>query len=674
MSVATLRYSSASLRDLCAYKVHYLLVGQHRRLMCNLSTTNISETDPPLPLLGPPEIYLTAPPVNPKLVTKKKPASASSAIKNAAVNDQQEPKTINFDDPFMNLMVSNYNTPFYSPKPPRPYRGYTENCSPTFLSSGNHCLDFFFHVVPDTPRHSVTRRLELAWQQDPLTALKLICNLRGVRGTGKGDREGFYSSALWLHQKHPKTLACNAPAIAEFGYFKDLPEILHRLLEGPDVRERVKKERERRRMLHGEQWYKCAKFPRIATEKQRIASGKKCVERYNSDPIFSFLHNQVTHLFAEALNIDMENVKTGKLRSISFAAKWCPSLYAEYDRSTLLCEGIARRLFPPDLPEYEGIEDAHYAYRVRDRLRKEVLVPLRQALKLPEIYMTANRWNELPYGRVPSIAMKNYEHLFFNHDKDRFEEYLDSVKSGKRKIAAGALLPHEIVKSLSYGDNQVAELQWQRIVDDLSAIGKLKNCLAISDVSGSMCGIPMEVSVALGMLVSELSEEPWKGKLITFSANPQLQLIEGTSLWAKVESVKRMYWDMNTDFQKVFDKILEVAKAGKLSEDQMIKRLFVFSDMEFDQASLNPWETDYEAICRKFKESGYTSVPEIVFWNLRESKATPVPSHQKGVSLVSGFSKNILKVFLENGGELNPEDTMQKAIAGEEYNKLVVID
>ncbi|KAL3511419.1 hypothetical protein ACH5RR_030820 [Cinchona calisaya] len=203
---------------------------------------------------------------------------------------------------------------------------------------------------------------------------------------------------------------------------------------------------------------------------------------------------------------------------------------------------------------------------------------------------------------------------------------------------------------------------WQRIVDDLSAIGKLRNCLAICDVSGSMDGIPLDVSVALGLLVSELSEEPWKGKLITFSTNPQLQLI------------KEIVFGPSTNFQKVFDKILEVAKAGNLSEDQMIKRLFVFSDMEFDQASINPWETDYEAICRKFKESGYASVPEIVFWNLRDSKATPVPSHQKGVALVSGFSKNILKVFLENGGELNPEDTMQKALAGEEYKTLVVVD
>nr|GEU33818.1 putative ribonuclease H-like domain-containing protein [Tanacetum cinerariifolium] len=41
------------------------------------------------------------------------------------------------------------------------------------------------------------------------------------------------------------------------------------------------------------------------------------------------------------------------------------------------------------------------------------------------------------------------------------------------------------------------------------------------------------------------------------------------------------------------------AVRNKLSEDQMVKTVFVCSDMEFDLASLRPWKTDYE----QFKES-----------------------------------------------------------------------
>jgi hypothetical protein len=175
--------------------------------------------------------------------------------------------------------------------------------------------------------------------------------------------------------------------------------------------------------------------------------------------------------------------------------------------------------------------------------------------------------------------------------------------------------------------------------------------------------------------VSELSDEPWKGKVITFSAKPHLHLIQGDDLKSKSEFSRKMDWGMNADLQKVFDCILEVAVNGNLKEDQMIKRIFVFSDMEFDQASANSWETDYQAITRKFIEKGYGSVvPQIVFWNLRDSKATPVPATQKGVALVSGFSKNLLTLFLDNEGDISPVEVMEAAIAGLEYQKLVVLD
>ncbi|XP_074564475.1 uncharacterized protein LOC141821009 [Curcuma longa] len=185
----------------------------------------------------------------------------------------------------------------------------------------------------------------------------------------------------------------------------------------------------------------------------------------------------------------------------------------------------------------------------------------------------------------------------------------------------------------------------------------------------------MEVCIALGLLVSELSEYPWKGRVITFSRTPQLHQIEGDSLTEKIAFMRTMDWGMNTDFQKVFDNILAVAVEGNLPPEAMVRRMFVFSDMEFDKASANPWETDYEAVCRKFREAGYgEAVPEVVFWNLRDSRSTPVPSSQKGVALVSGFSKNLLKMFLEGDGILTPLAVMETAIAGENYQKLMVFD
>lgn len=411
------------------------------------------------------------------------------------------------------------------------------------------------------------------------------------------------------------------------------------------------------------------------------------------------MHHQVSDLFAECLKSDLENFKSNEYKKITLAAKWCPSLDSSFDRSTLLCEAIARKVFPREsYPEYEGVEEAHYAYRVRDQLRKEVLVPLRKVLQLPEVYMGANQWGAIPYDRVASVAMKLYKEKFMKHDEERFKKYLEDVKAGKSKIAAGALLPHEIIASLKDGDSgEVGKLHWKRMVEDMLKQGKMKNCLAVCDVSGSMCGTPMEVCVALGLLLSELSGEPWKGKVITFNQAPQLHLIQGDDLSSKCEFIRRMEWGANTDFQKVFDLLLEVAVNGNLKPEHMIKRIFVFSDMEFDEASASScrypgswiwetdsgreesgkWETDYEVIQRKFEEKGYGDVvPQIVFWNLRHSRSTPVSGSQKGVALLSGFSKNLMKLFLDEDGEIDisPDGIMEEAISGELYQKLVVID
>ncbi|KAK0575134.1 hypothetical protein LWI29_034418 [Acer saccharum] len=84
-----------------------------------------------------------------------------------------------------------------------------------------------------------------------------------------------------------------------------------------------------------------------------------------------------------------------------------------------------------------------------------------------------------------------------------------------------------------------------------------------------------------------------------------------------------------------------------------------------------------QTIVRKYTEKGYgTAVPEIVFRNLRHSRATPVPGNQKGVALLSGFSKNLLKLFFDSEGDIDkdPEKVMEAAISGVEYQKLVVVD
>ncbi|KAM7277640.1 hypothetical protein ACFE04_004774 [Oxalis oulophora] len=224
--------------------------------------------------------------------------------------------------------------------------------------------------------------------------------------------------------------------------------------------------------------------------------------------------------------------------------------------ATLLYASIVRKLFPREsCPEYEGVEEEHYAYRRSS-------------------YIGVGKFDALPYNLVASLAMKTHKKTFFKYDQERFSQYLEDVKAGKAKITAGALLPHEIVNSLNdynvnYNPDNQCRVSVQRMVNDILEIGHLKNCSVVSDVSASVHGTPMEVSIALGVLVSELSEDPWKVKIVTFSKNPILNMICGTTQRKKTKFVENMEWGYNTDFQKVFNLILKVAVDGNLKPEQM---------------------------------------------------------------------------------------------------------
>ncbi|KAK1613459.1 hypothetical protein QYE76_037132 [Lolium multiflorum] len=123
-----------------------------------------------------------------------------------------------------------------------------------------------------------------------------------------------------------------------------------------------------------------------------------------------------------------------------------------------------------------------------------------------------------------------------------------------------------------------------------------------------------------------------------------------------------MDWNMNTDFQAVFDKLVQVAFAGNLPPERMVKKVFVFSDMDFDLASSRPWETDYKAITRNgfsknmlkiFLGGEEEAIPEEEEEE-EEEEATPFPGEEEAIPRKKAAIPSIL----------TPRDIMEKAISG----------
>ncbi|CAL2261444.1 unnamed protein product [Prunus armeniaca] len=309
---------------------------------------------------------------------------------------------------------------------------------------------------------------------------------------------------------------------------------------------------------------------------------------------------------------------------------------------TLLLESIARKFFPPE--EYHKLEldgdhgkgkrnKAKYADRVMvKRLKDEVLPSLKKAYSssladalLPhEITGYVHHWN---IGRAAELQWKSMVEDVYSK-QGKFKNWLlrpiwrsaGKISSSSSSLA-DALLLHEITGYVHHWNiGRAAELQWKSMVEDVySKQGKFKNWLAVCDVHPRFMDdeVSLEVSIALGLLLSELSEEPWKGKVIQFSREAQLHSIQGgDDLRYKYEFVRRTTCGVDLDFEKLFDLILQVAVNENLKLDQMIKKVLVLSHADFDSASVaqTSWEIDYQAIQSKYKEKGYGDVvPHMVF-------------------------------------------------------------
>ncbi|GAU94118.1 hypothetical protein RvY_05947 [Ramazzottius varieornatus] len=99
-------------------------------------------------------------------------------------------------------------------------RTLTENAAGAFVTTGDHCLNLFATVVRSTSVSTLLQDFVGAWNEDPNKAVKLLYNLREIRG-GKGEKKLpltlMYALSCWK----PMTYLANLQNFMELGY-KDL--------------------------------------------------------------------------------------------------------------------------------------------------------------------------------------------------------------------------------------------------------------------------------------------------------------------------------------------------------------------------------------------------------------------------------------------------------------------
>merc|ERR1712224_951784 len=261
---------------------------------------------------------------------------------------------------------------------------------------------------------------------------------------------------------------------------------------------------------------------------------------------------------------------------------------------------------------------------------------------------------------------------------------------GKEGLKGATLMPDEIVsKVMNEGRNAISPMQemvldaqwkdlWKNIMEQVKEKAKeeglldfdLTKMVPLSDVSGSMWGKPMEVSIALGIGISEITHPAFRDMVLTFESCPKWHKLQsGDTIVKKVRSLARADWGGSTNFEGAYDEILKVCVEHNIDKDD-VPSLIVFSDMQFNQAhrsSSSSLDTTtammHDVICSKFAKVGQqlgwknTDPTPIVFWNLRTTGGHPVHKDTEGTVLLSGYSPSMLK-FVMNG-EFMKEETVE---------------
>lgn len=332
---------------------------------------------------------------------------------------------------------------------------------------------------------------------------------------------------------------------------------------------------------------------------------------------------------AEAVRLFAQALQSG---DAALAAKWAPSEGKRLDRALNFVERIC-----------QATGWSRKTYR-------DTLVALRRVVETP---MSAREWERIEYAHVPAKAMLTYNKAFERHAPEAFKGYLEAVQKGEARINAAALMAHEIVARWFFGAlGEAEELQWRALVEQYSA--SLENTLCVVDVSGSMqSGLgrvkPIHVALGLGLLAAHAQQGVFAGAFVTFSAQPTLQRVNlRARLATQLQSMNTAAWDMNTDIQAVFQLILDTARANRLPQRQLPRRVLIFSDMQFDQATSSNQLTNFQKAQRDFERAGYV-LPELIFWNVNGATADfPVQMHQSGAVLVSGWNQTLFKALSHN--------------------------
>lgn len=389
-------------------------------------------------------------------------------------------------------------------------------------------------------------------------------------------------------------------------------------------------------------------------------------------------------LIQESIRLTNEQLRKDSLTGdLTLVAKWVPREKSSFG---WLYQSLATDYFKEYMVTADSQERSTKATLKCKTEYRKLLSKLNKEIDTLQVKQCSNTWVDIDFKNVTSVSLskqkkallnvKNNGLVRYSDREDRilcaenFKSYVQESINGKVEMKGKRVGMADFTKEArnlykntnsSQVEKDLLNSQWR---DNSSQNVALDNFVAVVDISGSMCGDPMDVAVSLGIRIAEKSK---LGKrVMTFSRQPNwINLDPYEDFISQVQAVESSEVGFNTDFHKVLDLFLDAIVENKMApEDVQDMVIVLLSDMQIDEAEgvngmykigVQKRESLYESIKSKYEEAGIRvhgkpyKPPHMLFWNLRNTNGFPSLSNEKNVSMMSGFSPALLNSFCNKG-------------------------
>ena len=379
---------------------------------------------------------------------------------------------------------------------------------------------------------------------------------------------------------------------------------------------------------------------------------------------------------------------------ISLCARWTPRETSP--KFGWLFKLIASTYIPDYAITSKTRDSMERANRKTYREFSKIIVGLNRVLDTPQIKMCAKQWAAINHTKSTCLTIYKSRAAFLNYSKRRGPVLNDDRIQCAKNFAN--VSSHYCNEDYVIGDtmydivkNAIQNIEPRHVIDDQWTTFMHKyngnNCnngngnnfehmIAMIDMSASMCmekSIPLYSALGLGIAIAEKS--CLGRRILSFSMSPSWIGLEKCATFSECintltdniitsKSSMHMYMALN--------EILYACINRKISDKTVNKMvIFIATDMELNIADENYHTEMIECISEKYRASGYSTIPHILFWNLSRGKfemcngsvkygTVKVDSTQeqhifpqihisKMITVVTGFSDYLLSEFIKKG-------------------------